>query len=211
MNKSALLLIDIQRDFCKDGALEVKDSDSIIPIVNSLINYFKAKNCKIIATKDWHPLPHKSFAINSCKDIGDIGELQGLRQVFWPIHCVQNTLGSEFHKDLLPVETTVYKGQNPLIDSYSAFFDNGKLNKTNLDDILQSEKIQSLFIVGLATDYCVKYSVLDALDLGYEVFVVEDCIKGVDISINDSSDAIKEMKEKGAKFIKSSEVFCEKI
>lgn len=206
MNKSALLLIDIQRDFCKDGALEVKDGDSIIPIANNLINFFKNKGFKIIATKDWHPLSHRSFAINSCKEIGEIGELQGLKQVFWPIHCVQDTPGSEFHKDLLPPDIIIYKGQDPSVDSYSAFFDNGRLHQTELDSILKQEKITKLFVGGLATDYCVKYTVLDALDLGYEIFLIEDCIKGVNISEDDSTNAIKEMIEKGAKIIKGFDI-----
>ena len=206
MKNSALLIIDIQNDFCESGALAVKDANSIIPVVNNLIDYFNKINSFIIATKDWHPLNHKSFAINYCKEIGEFGKLEGLPQVFWPIHCVQDTFGSEFHKDLSPIENTIYKGQDFLVDSYSGFFDNGKIHKTDLDKTLKEKGIKALYVVGLATDYCVKYSVLDALNLGYEVFLVEDAIKGVNLSENDSQNAINEMTTSGAKLIKSSDI-----
>ena len=206
MKNSALLIIDIQNDFCESGALAVKDANSIIPVVNNLIDYSNEINSFIIATKDWHPLNHKSFAINSCKEIGEFGELEGLPQVFWPIHCVQDTFGSEFHKDLSPIENIVYKGQDFLVDSYSGFFDNGKIHKTDLDKTLKEKGIKTLYVVGLATDYCVKYSVLDALNLGYEVFLVEDAIKGVNLSENDSQNAINEMTNLGAKIIRSSDI-----
>ena len=189
-----------------ESALAVKDANSIIPVVNNLIDYFNEINSFIIATKDWHPLNHKSFAINSCKEIGEFGELEGLPQVFWPIHCVQDTFGSEFHKDLSPIENTVYKGQDFLVDSYSGFFDNGKKFKTNLDDILKKNEINTLYIGGLATDYCVKYTVLDALSLSYKVFLLTDCIKGVNINTDDSDKSIEEMKQKGAHLINSKEI-----
>ena len=206
MKNSALLLIDIQKDFCMGGALEVKDGDDIVPVANTLIDYFHEKNSLIVATKDWHPLNHKSFAINSCKNVGDFGELNGLPQVFWPIHCVQESEGSQFHNDLKKIENIIYKGEIPTVDSYSGFFDNGKKIKTKLDDFLKINHIKTLYIMGLATDYCVKYSVLDALSLGYEVFVVEDGIKGVNINPSDSEKAINEMINSGAKFISSNKI-----
>lgn len=204
MKNSALLLIDIQKDFCKGGALEVKDGDEVVPVANQLIDFFHGKNSLIVATKDWHPLNHKSFAINSCKNVGEFGELNGLPQVFWPIHCVQESEGSKFHKDLKKVENIIYKGENPTVDSYSGFFDNGKKFKTNLNNFLEKNSIKTLYIMGLATDYCVKFSVLDALSLGYEVFVVEDGIRGVNISPEDSQKAVDEMIESGAKLINSN-------
>ena len=209
MKNSALLVIDIQNDFCEGGALAVKDANSIIPVVNKLIDYFKNIDSFIIATKDWHPINHRSFAINSCKEIGEFGELEGLPQVFWPIHCVQDTFGSEFHSDLLPIENVIYKGQDFLVDSYSGFFDNGKIHKTDLDKILKENEIKTLYVVGLATDYCVKYSVLDALTLGYNVFLIEDAIKGVNLSENDSQKAIDEMIAAGTKLTKSSDIIKE--
>lgn len=206
MKNSALLLVDIQKDFCLNGALEVKDGDSIVPTANKLIDFFEEKKQLVVATKDWHPLNHKSFAVNSCKNVGDFGDLNGLPQVFWPIHCVQDTEGSEFHKDLKKVANVIYKGQNTGVDSYSGFFDNGKIYETNLNSTLKSSDIKTLYIMGLATDYCVKYTVIDALELGYEVYLVEDGIKGVNLNPNDSQNAIDEMCSKGAKLTNSSKI-----
>lgn len=204
----ALLLIDLQNDFCKNGALEVKDGDLVIPIANSLIERFKNTGDLILATKDWHPNTHKSFAINSNGNVGELGVLNGLPQVWWPIHCVENTLGSNFHTelDVNSIQITIFKGTNPEIDSYSGFFDNGKLQKTDLDEILKEKDIDTLYIMGLATDFCVKFTVLDALDLGYSVYLVVDGCKGVNLSPDSSEEAIKEMKLKGAKIITSSEI-----
>lgn len=206
MKNSALLLVDIQKDFTTGGALEVKNGDSIVPVANTLIDLFEENNQLVIATKDWHPLNHKSFAINSCKNVGDFGELNGLPQVFWPIHCVQDSEGSKFHEDLKEVNNIIYKGQNIDVDSYSAFFDNGKIYETNLNDLLKLNEIKTLYIMGLATDYCVKYTVIDAIDLGYEVYLIEDGIKGVNLNTNDSQKAIDEMCSRGARLINSSKI-----
>lgn len=206
MKNSALLIIDIQNDFCAGGALAVKDADSIIPLVNQLIQYFDSKEKFIVATKDWHPLNHKSFAMNSSKKVGELGKLNGLPQIFWPVHCVQGSEGSQFHKELLDIQNVIYKGENPLVDSYSGFYDNDRLYKTDLDDVLKKNKIKTLYVTGLATDYCVKFTVLDALSLGYEVYLVEAAIKGVNLAPEDSNNAIEEMVNAGAKLIKDSEL-----
>lgn len=204
----ALLLIDLQNDFCKGGALEVKEGDAVISVANSLLKKFKNEDALIVATKDWHPITHKSFASNSNGKIGEVGMLNGLPQVWWPNHCVQNTFGSEFHPELNSnlIDKTIFKGNNPEIDSYSAFFDNGKLQKTNLDDFLKEKKIDTLYIMGLATDFCVKFTVLDALELGYKVYLIEDGCRGVNLTHSSSEDAIKEMKNKGAIITKSFEI-----
>lgn len=204
----ALLLVDLQNDFCKNGALEVKDGDSVISVANSLIKKFKENNDLIVATKDWHPNSHKSFAINSNEKVGDLGTLNGLPQVWWPVHCVENTYGSEFHSklDSNNIDKTIFKGNNPEIDSYSGFFDNGKLQKTNLDNFLKEKNIDTLYIMGLATDFCVKFTVLDALELGYKVYLIEDGCRGVNLTPSSSKDAIKEMKNKGAIITKSFEI-----
>lgn len=204
----ALLLIDLQNDFCKNGALEVKEGDLVIPIANSLIKKFKENNDLILATKDWHPLTHKSFAKNSNGKIGEVGILNGLPQVWWPAHCVQNSFGSEFHPNLnsKDIDITIFKGTNNEIDSYSGFFDNGKLKKTELNQILKSKNIDTLYILGLATDYCVKFTVFDALELGYKVYLVEDGCRGVNLAPTDSSKSIEEMKDKGAIIIKSFQI-----
>ena len=201
-----LLLVDIQKDFCKGGALEVTHSEEIIPVANYLIEIFDKNSLFVIATKDWHPKSHKSFAVNSGGKLGQAGELNGLFQVWWPVHCVENTDGAQFHKDLFPVKNIVYKGCNPEVDSYSGFFDNGRLQKTGLDDILKKNNIDTLYIMGLATDYCVKYTVLDALELGYKVYLIEDGVKGVNINPTDSQKAIDQMIEKCANIINSADI-----
>lgn len=199
-----LLLIDLQKDFCKNGALEIKNADDIIETANFLIKKFK--NNLIVATKDWHPSTHKSFAINSNKNIGETVTLKGIQQILWPVHCVQNSLGSEFHNKLLHIENIIYKGTDENIDSYSAFFDNKRLRKTELDNFLNKKNIDTLYIMGLATDYCVKYTVFDALLLGYKVFVIVDGCKGVDLEKNSSTLALKEMENRGATLIHSKEI-----
>lgn len=204
----ALLLIDLQNDFCKGGALEVKEGDAVISVANSLLKKFKNDDTLVIATKDWHPITHKSFASNSNGKIGEIGILNGLPQVWWPNHCVQNTFGSEFHPELNSnlIDKTIFKGTNEEIDSYSGFFDNGKLKKTELDTILKVNNVDTLYIMGLATDYCVKFSVLDALELGYKVYLIEDGCRGVNLTPTDSATSIKEMEDRGAIIIKSFEI-----
>ena len=198
--KSALLLVDLQKDFCKNGALEVKGGDEVIKVANKMAESFSKAGSLIIASKDWHPDEHKSFAVNSNAKIGEIGELNGLAQVWWPKHCVENSLGSEFHGELNSgkINKVIYKGMDKETDSYSAFFDNGKKNKTELDSFLKENGIEVLYIMGLATDYCVKYTVLDALSLGYKVYLVKEGCRGVNISPEDSENAIKEMEKSGA-------------
>ena len=206
MNKKALILVDIQNDFCEGGALAVKDGDLVVPVANKLISLFNQNSDLVIGTKDWHPAFHKSFAINSNGNIGELGELNGLPQVWWPVHCVENEYGSKFHKNLKGVDLTIFKGQDPEIDSYSAFFDNGKKHKTDLDKVLKDKNIDTLYIMGLATDYCVKFTVLDALELGYKVYLVEDGCRGVNISYDDSIKAIETMKNSGAIIINSNDL-----
>lgn len=180
----ALILIDLQNDFFKNGSLEIANSLDIIPIVNNLIEYFNKNNYPVIATKDWHPKNHTSFNI-------------------WPIHCVQNTYGSEIHYKISKINTIIYKGVNPLIDSYSGFFDNDKKTKTELDEILKSNNIDTLYISGLATDFCVKYTVLDALDLGYTVFLITDACK----EVKDSISTFHELEKAGAILIESKNIY----
>lgn len=195
-----LLIVDIQYDFCSGGALEVKGANEIIPIVNNLIEKYTKENKFIVATLDWHPSNHGSFASNSGGKIGEVGELNGIPQIWWPDHCIQNTHGSKLHKNLKNLENKIYKGQNSKYDSYSGFFDaNG--DATKLNNLLKSHNIDTLEIVGLATDYCVKFTVLDALKLGYKVNLITTGCRGVNLSPADSKKAIKEMERLGAKII----------
>lgn len=181
--KKALIIVDLQKDFCPGGALAVKDGDRIISIINRYIRIFVQKRLPVFASRDWHPKETKHF-----KKFGGL----------WPVHCVQNTKGAQFHSRLkLPKETIILsKGMNPQKDSYSVFQaqDPQGVDFVNLLKILG---ISELFVGGLATDYCVKYSVLDALKLGFKVNLLIDAIKGVDPK--DSQKAIDEMVSGGAK------------
>ena len=195
--KTALLLIDIQNCFIPGGTLPVPDGDQVIPIANTLQREF----AHIIATQDWHPADHKSFAANHPgANVYDVIDLGGLQQVLWPVHAVQGSKDAEFAPSLdrSRWEKVIRKGMNPEIDSYSAFFDNGHKAKTELDDYLRQQQITDLHIIGLATDYCVKFSVLDALQLGYQVTVHRSACRGVNLQPGDSEAAFRAMAEAGA-------------
>lgn len=198
--KSALLLVDLQNDFCTHGALAVKESELVIQAANKVIEYCQQQNIPIIASQDWHPADHLSFAANSGTQVGDIGQLNGIPQVWWPVHCVQNEIGADFHPSLnrKVISEVFTKGENPQVDSYSAFFDNDKVSQTRLHAWLQEQQITQLFIMGIATDYCVKFTVLDALKLGYKVSVITDGCRGVNLSAMDSELALAEMSQQGA-------------
>lgn len=199
-SKQALLLIDLQNDFCHGGALAVREGDDTIAVANHYAAKFRGQQQPVIATLDWHPANHGSFASNASQQPWTQGELAGLAQVWWPDHCVQHTHGAALHPalDQHLITDRVYKGENPLVDSYSGFYDNGHRNKTRLDTLLLSYGIRALTIMGLATDYCVKYSVLDALSLGYSVTVISAGCRGVDLSAGDAERALQEMATKGA-------------
>jgi len=201
----ALIVVDIQNDFLPGGALAVQEGDKIIPIVNNLMPKFDL----VVATQDWHPRENGSFASNhKNKKPGDQVELFGLNQVLWPDHCVQDTFGAEFSKQLntSSIDHVVQKGTDILIDSYSGFFDNGKKKKTGLDDFLKSKGVDMVFIVGLATDYCVKYTALDAANLGYRTFVVPDATRAVNLQAGDYDNAEEEMRLAGIGMISSREL-----
>lgn len=203
--KKALIVVDVQNDFMPEGALSVPDSDRIIPLINKLIPEFEF----IVATKDWHPGNHGSFASNhSGKKVGDIVDLAGIKQFLWPEHCIQNTKGSEFYEELniSGINAVFEKGTNPMVDSYSGFFDNGRKQSTGLDDYLKKYGIKQVYIVGVATDYCVKFTALDAVVLGYETFLIVDGCSGVNINIGDVDNAIDEMRKYNVKCTTSSEI-----
>lgn len=203
MSKCALLLVDLQNDFCAGGALAVPEGDSTIGIANALIARSKARDEIIIASQDWHPANHGSFASVQKTVPYTQGELDGYPQTWWPDHCVQHTEGAALHPLLHvgEIDALFYKGENPAIDSYSAFFDNGRRQKTGLDAWLRERSISSLMVMGLATDYCVKFTVLDALDLGYKVTVITDGCRGVNINPQDSLYAFQEMSAAGAELL----------
>jgi nicotinamidase/pyrazinamidase len=174
----ALIIVDIQNDFCTGGALEVRGGDQIIPVVNELQEKFDL----IVATQDWHPSNHKSFASrHDGKKTFDVISLEGLEQVLWPDHCVQGTRGAEFHPqlDTRRIEAIFRKGMEYNIDSYSGFFDNGKRKSTGLAGYLRDRKVDNVFVCGLAGDYCVYYTALDAIREGFTTFLVEDATRSI--------------------------------
>jgi len=171
-------MIDIQNDFLPGGALEVKSGDEIIPVVNQLQHSFDL----VVATQDWHPQHHKSFASSHPgKEPGGHVQLEGVDQVLWPEHCIQGTPGAELARELHTdkVVRIIRKGTDLAIDSYSGFYDNQRKKATGLHEFLQKHGIKFLILTGLATDVCVKYTALDAILLGYEVFLVKEATKAV--------------------------------
>ena len=175
----ALLVVDMQNDFMPNGALPVTDGDKIIDEVNKLINNFEI----VFATQDWHPSQHKSFASqHNNKQAFDVIDWQGSKQVLWPDHCIQNSVGADFHSNILSdrFETIFRKGTNPMIDSYSGFYDNNHLKSTGLAGALKEKEVNHVHICGLAADYCVHYSILDALESGFEVTLHQQATKPID-------------------------------
>jgi nicotinamidase/pyrazinamidase len=202
----ALVLVDIQNDFLPGGALAVSDGDAILPVVNRLLQLKGKVFDHVIATQDWHPKKHRSFASqHSKRSPGDLVLLNGLDQVLWPDHCVQGSYGAEFASGWQThlIDRVIQKGTDTEIDSYSGFFDNGKRKSTGLADYLQQKKLTDLYVLGLATDYCVKFTALDAVSLGFRTYVVEDGCRGVNLHPNDSKDSIELMRKAGVKIVSS--------
>lgn len=201
----ALIVVDLQNDFLPGGALAVSQGDEIVPIIDQLLRYpFDLK----IASKDWHPPQHGSFASVHQKEPGEHTILRGIDQVLWPVHCVQGTRGADFApgwNDRL-VQKIIYKGTELDIDSYSTFYDNGRLKSTGLYELLKEKQIEDVYVVGLATDYCVKYSVLDARKLGFNVYVVEDACRGVNLEPHDTKKALDDMRSVEAHIITSRDL-----
>jgi len=182
-NKKALLLIDLQNDFCPGGSLAVPGGDEVVLLANQLLSDFDL----VVATQDWHPANHSSFVST------------------WPVHCVQEEKGAEFHPalDIRKVHKIIRKGSDVEIDSYSAFFDNAKLRSTGLADYLRAEQIDEVYLLGLATDYCVKYSALDAVQEGFKTHLLLDACRGVELNPGDIARAIEELHLAGVTIISS--------
>jgi nicotinamidase/pyrazinamidase len=201
----ALIMIDLQNDFCSGGSLAVTGGDEVIPLANQLQAHFET----IIATQDWHPKDHSSFASNHPDyQAGEIITVNEIEQILWPSHCVQDTQGAAFHPELSlkKVQKIFHKGVDKKIDSYSAFFDNAHLRSTGLKEHLQQSGIDTVYLMGLATDYCVKFSALDAVDAGFQVFVIEDACRGVELKAGDSAQALKDMQTAGVKLVKTKDI-----
>lgn len=203
----ALLLVDIQNGFCPGGNLPVPEGDKVVPVANRLIE--EGGYDVIVASQDWHPANHGSFASQHAgRQPFEMGELCGQPQMLWPDHCVQETADAEFHPDLNvdAIDYIQQKGENPAIDSYSAFRDNDKAAITGLAGYLRAQQINELDICGLATDYCVKYSALDAVDMlpGVQICFIEDASRGIDPK--GVKAAIAEMRAKGVGIVKSRQI-----
>jgi nicotinamidase/pyrazinamidase len=197
----ALLIVDVQNDFVS-GSLAVPEAEEILEPINRLGRQFDF----VVATRDWHPPDHVSFADNhEGKSPGQTIEHRGLDQQLWPEHCVRQTWGAQLADGLDPdpIDEVVDKGTDPEIDSYSAFFDNGHIAQTGLADLLADRGVERIWVAGLATDVCVRHTVLDARRLGFAVELVVDACRGVDVSEGDSRKAIEQMAQAGAHVISS--------
>jgi nicotinamidase/pyrazinamidase len=201
----ALIVTDIQNDFLPGGALAVPDGDVLIPIANQLQAAFPL----VVATQDWHPANHGSFAANHPgKKVFEQTELNGLRQTLWPVHCVQNSAGAALatNLDQSRFAKIFRKATDADIDSYSAFFDNGHRKSTGLGDWLKEKGVTEVFACGLATDYCVRFTALDAVQLGFKTSVIEDATRGVNLGSDDVKNAVSEMKHAGVDIVQSAEL-----
>lgn len=191
----ALLVIDIQNDFCPGGALAVADGDAIIPGVVELARQFK----HIVLSQDWHPEGHASFATSHDAAPFSMKTMPYGEQVLWPDHCVQGTRGGEFHDDIASVvsaaSVVIRKGMNPDVDSYSAFFENDKTTSTGLAGYLRDKGIQRVFCVGLAYDYCVAYSALDARMEGFEAVIIKDLARPIATPVGDGRTTVDVVEE----------------
>jgi len=197
--KNCLIITDIQNDFCPGGALAVADGDGIIPAVNAI----SARFDKCMATQDWHPLGHVSFASTHGKRPYEVISLDGLEQVLWPDHCVPGTFGADFHRDLdvRAVDLIIRKGNDPLIDSYSTFLENDRKTVTGLHYYLKGMSITNVYLCGLATDYCVYFSALDALAMGFQVTVLLEACRGVDLPEGNVERAVSAMRDRGVRIL----------
>jgi nicotinamidase/pyrazinamidase len=200
---NALIMVDLQNDFLPGGALAVPAGDEVIPLANRLQGRFR----HIVATRDWHPADHLSFAMNHLgRRVGETIELEGLPQVLWPPHCVQGTHGAELAVglDAARIEHVVFKGTDPAIDSYSGFFDNGHRRSTGLGKYLSDCGIGEVYILGLATDYCVQFTALDARRLGLRTWLIADACRGVELHPGDIERAIGAMRDAGVEITDST-------
>ena len=190
----------MQNDFLPAGALPVPDGEQVIPLANQIQQLFDL----VVATQDWHPSNHARFAASHPgKAPGDVIDLNGLRQTLWPVHCVQHTVGAAFAPglDINRVRKIFRKGMDPGIDSYSGFFDNGHRESTGLDFYLKQAGVTETFILSLATDYCVKFTAMDALELGFATYVLVNACRGVELQTGDVAAALHDMATAGVQLI----------
>jgi nicotinamidase/pyrazinamidase len=201
----ALIVVDVQNDFLPGGALAVPCGDEVIEVANRIAPLFET----VVATQDWHPANHVSFAANHPgRAPGDTIEINGQEQKLWPVHCVQGTRGAALARQLHLGQHVhgIHKGTAQDIDSYSAFFDNACQHATGLEAFLRSAGVRDLYVLGLATEYCVAATVRDALELGFSVSVVVDGCRGIDVHRGDAAAALEKLRERGARLIDSRDL-----
>ena len=204
-NNTALLVVDVQVDFCPGGNLPVPEGEAVVPVINRLMRKFR----RIAATQDWHPRDHVSFASNhpGSSPFETIHTKEG-EQILWPDHCVPGTAGAEFHPDLdtLPFDLILRKGTDPDLDSYSAFFENDHKTPTGLHFYLEGVSVRTIYLVGLALDVCVFYSAMDALRLGFRTLLVEDACRGIDTPPGSLAARLEEMRTAGVRILTAAEL-----
>lgn len=203
--KGALLVVDVQNDFCPGGALGVPDGDAVVEPINRIMPRFR----HIVATQDWHPADHASFAAAwPGHSVHDTIEVDGIPQVLWPSHCVQGSAGAEFRSGLQVERASIIlrKGARSRLDSYSALFENDRRTPTGLEGWLRTVGASVIYLTGLATDYCVYYSAMDALRLEFQVVVVTDCVRGVDFPPGNVARRLERLRKAGCTLLTSAEL-----
>lgn len=205
--KHALIIVDLQPDFLPGGPLGVNEGDRIIPTVLELMPHYDI----VVATQDWHPRDHGSFAANhSGRSPGEVIDLDGLSQILWPVHCVQDSPGAQLVPQLRDRELAAVfrKGTDRTIDSYSGFFDNGKRKGTGMAEWLREQGVTSVSLCGLALDYCVKFTAFDALELGFETTLIRDATRAVELTPGDGARAVAEIQARGGKVVESKQILA---
>jgi len=201
----ALIIVDVQNDFCPGGSLAVAGGDEIIPVINALMPSFPF----VAATMDWHPADHVSFVENHPGDeLFSTVTVDGIEQVLWPAHCIAGTQGAEFHPEIntVPIDLFIRKGTKSNLDSYSAFFENDRKSPTGLTGALQDLGVKEVYLCGLATDVCVYFSAVDAQRLGFTTYLVENASRGVNVPEGNLTKALNDMKNQGIYIINSEQV-----
>jgi len=205
LRNSALVVVDVQNDFCPGGSLPIASGDEVVDVINLMAPEFAF----VAATKDWHPAGHVSFATSHPgRKPFDVVSAGGVDQTLWPDHCVAGTAGADFHPrlDTRPVSCVLHKGRNPRMDSYSAFFENDMKTPTGLEFLLRGLGFSRVFLCGLATDVCVYFSAMDAVRLGFDTYVVADACRGVDVPPGSVEKALHSLSAAGALVVSSREI-----
>ncbi len=205
MSHTALIVVDVQNDFCPGGALAVSEGDQVVPVINKIAPLFDV----VVATRDWHPGDHVSFAsAHDGHEVGEAIEVNGMEQVLWPDHCVQGSKGADFHPDLdtAPINLILHKGTRTELDSYSGFLETDRTTSTGLEAYLKGLDVSEVTVCGLATDYCVFFTAMDAVDAGFKTRLVTDAARGIDKPEGNIERTTGEMKDAGVTLVTSAKL-----